>query len=143
MLPTQEPISKISAPVGKLHPQATIPWLRVEFSCGRKFEIAPVERYFGDERYPRLAIAIEEVVNFAEARSWPGGPRLAWLAPPALQGLAGQAVSSQNWVQRSETQPPEGYEATLTSGESLRVVHSQASPMSLEFTVRPIARSAA
>ncbi len=136
MLPTQDPFAAVTAPSGKQRALPSVPWLRIELSSGRRFEIAPVEQYFEEERYPRLAIAIEEVQNFADARSWPGGPALEWAIPTELQDLLGQSILSAAWIRRSEGEPPEGYEAMLSNGAVLQIRHSEASPMSLEFTVR-------
>jgi hypothetical protein len=136
MLPTQDPFAAVTAPSGKQRTPPSVPWLRVELSSGRRFEIAPVEQYFEDERYPRLAIAIEEVQNFADARPWPGGPALEWVMPNELQDLPGQSIRSAAWIRRSEAEPPEGYEAKLSNGAVLQIRHSETSPMSLEFTVR-------
>jgi len=143
MLPTQDPITVVSAPKARNPVPASVAWLRVELASGKKFEIAPVEQYFGDERYPRLAIDIEEVLNYTEVRSWPGGPVLDLATPNELQALLGLSVRHGAWLRRSEVEPPDGYEATLSNGSGLRVWHSQASPMSLEFAIASAARSAA
>ncbi len=141
MLPTQDPITVVSAPKARNLVPASVAWLRVELASGKKFEIAPAEQYFGDERYPRLAVAIEEVLNYKEVRSWPGGPVLDWAMPKELQTLLGLSVRGGAWLRRSEVEPPEGFEATFSDGSGLRVWHSQASPMSLEFAVTSAARS--
>jgi hypothetical protein len=143
MLPTQDPIIAVSAPKTKSLPLASAAWLRVELESGRRFEIGPMEQYFEDERYPRLAIAIEEVPDFKEIRFWPSGPVLEWVTPKELQPLLGLSVHSGAWLRSSEVEPPEGYETKLSNGTALRVLHSQASPMSVEFTVFSVARSAA
>jgi len=143
MLPTHDPIAAVSAPKARRPSRASAAWLRVELASGRRFEIAPLEQYIEGERYPRLALAIEEFLNFKEVHSWPGGPPIEWATPEQLQQLLGLSVHSQAWLRRSQVEPPEGYEATLSSGTGVRVWHSQASPMALEFTVSSVAPSAA
>jgi hypothetical protein len=142
MLPTQDPISAITAPVVKNRGSAPIRWLRVELSSGRRFEISPVETYFENERYPRLAVAIEEVLAFADARSWPGGPSVEWVMPTELQVLLGHSIQSSTWLRDSDAEPPKSYEARLSNGAVMRVRHSQASPMALALTVLSAAHGA-
>ena len=143
MLPTNDPIATVWAPKPKNQQRTSVAWLRVELASGKKFEIAPVEQYFGDERYPRLAVAIEEVLGFKEIRSWPNGPIMDWVVPKDLEEILGLSVNAGAWLSKSQTEPPDGYEAKLSNGAGLRVWHSQASPMSLEFTLSSVARSAA
>jgi hypothetical protein len=135
MLPTHDPITLVSAPKARSSHLGSAAWLRVEHQSGRRFQIVPIEQYFADERYPRLALAVEEVQEFKEVLLWPGGPVLEWTTPGELQPLLSRSVHAGLWIQNSEMEPPEGYEAKLSNGANLRVWHSQATPMSVEYTV--------
>jgi hypothetical protein len=143
MLPTQDPIAAVSAPTGRQLSLPSIAWLRIEMASGRKFELVPVEQFFKDESYPRLAIKIRETRSFKEVRSWPGGPELDWATPEGLQALKGLSLVCGHWLRRSELGPPEGYEATLSNLAVVRISHSQELPMSLDLTLSPARRSAA